>query len=120
MGYSRAEVLDISQAGSSTLDLSSDFSSDTIKVEGHTKGSVQINWTGIDAFNSTIILQGSDDETNWNDLGGDTGGIILLNTPDSQVWEFTTFTTRYIRVSYQANSVTEGIATGIVSLKRDS
>lgn len=120
MGYTRSDVDSLTVNNSSDIDLSDDFSSDSIPVMKHSFGSVQFSWEDIDAFNATVILQGSNDNENWNDLGGNTGGIILLNTPGSQVWEFTEFTTRYIRLSYQANSVSEGSATGLIVLKRET
>lgn len=93
---------------SASFTLTSDGQSEAIDVTGFSKGSFQLIWTGLDAFNATAIMQGSNDNSNWNDLGGADGGVILLNSPDSQVWEFKEFTTKYIRLDYTANNVTAG------------
>lgn len=101
----------ISLSGSFS-DASADQATDAILVKGALSGAFHLYWSGLDAYNATVILQGSNVNNSadeyWNDLGGDSGGAIMLRDPDSQIWEFTKFTTKYIRLSYQANNVTTG------------
>lgn len=89
-----------------------DFVSNVLDVSRNSSGYVSASWTGIDGTNSTMILEGSNDNQNWSELGGDLGGIVIQSLQDdSQIWEFTLFTTKYIRLSYKANNVTTGIVT---------
>jgi len=91
-----------------TITASANGNSDEIDVRGLLSGSMQFVWEDIDAFDARVILQGSNDGTNWNDFGGDGGGIIMLLEDDSQVWEFKEFTTKFVRLDYTANDVTTG------------
>lgn|SRR3990167_95818 len=95
---------------SASYSLTSDFQSASIETRYLSWGSLQFNWVDIDAFNARVILQGSNDNTSWNDFGGEGGGIITLLDTDTQIWEFTKFTTRYIRLDFTANNVTSGSA----------
>lgn len=100
----------------STLSLAATANSAAQEVTPYSRGSLQISWTGLDAFNGTIILEGSNDGTNWNELGGADAGITLDENDDSQIWEFTEFSTVYVRAAYKANNVTTGTATLVWSL----
>ena len=72
------------------------------------KGVFQLNWADLDAFNARFILQGSLDGINWNDLGGEAGGIILDIEDDTQIWELTEISFNYLRADFTANNVTTG------------
>lgn len=98
-----------------TIEPSTDSSTTIIDVKGSRNGAFHLYWSSLDAFNATAIMQGSNvnnaSDEYWNDLGGSTGGATLERSPDSQIWEFKEFTTRFIRLSYQANNVTTGTIT---------
>ena len=72
-------------------------------------GSIHIIWSGLDALDGEVEIEISNDEINWNCYGG--GVACALDTvggADNQVFEFTHFTFRYVRVRYTKNSVTTG------------
>ena len=94
-----------------TYSISSSFSSESIDTRYLTQGSLQFTWSNFDAFNARVILQGSNDAINWVDFGGAAGGITITRSDSSQLWEFTIFTTRYIRLDFTANNVSTGTAT---------
>ena len=95
-----------------SLDLTSNFTTTALNTSTFKPGgSVQFLWTGLDAFNARAILQSSDDGTNWNDLGGQQAGVILIDSPDSQIWEMVNIPSKFIRLDYTANSVTIGSGT---------
>jgi hypothetical protein len=77
-----------------------------------TFGSIQIDWTGLDAADGLLRIQGSVTgipASEWNWIGSLANGAATMDTAaDTQVWEFTVFTTRYIRLHYAANSNTTG------------
>jgi hypothetical protein len=96
--------------------MAADFNSTAWDVSDYRYGSLTAEWSGIDATNSTMILEGSntggEDEEEWAEFGGDEGGVVILDTQDaSQVWEFTVFTMRYVRLAYKANNVSTGTVT---------
>lgn len=96
-----------------------DFNSNPMDVSRNSSGFIAATWTGIDGTNSTMILEGSNDGVNWVELGGDAGGIVIQSLQnDTQIWEFTTFTTKLIRLAYKANNVTTGQVT-IVGFKKN-
>jgi hypothetical protein len=94
-----------------SFDMGSDYFSEWIPVHGLRHGSFQVSWSGLDATDSTMFLQGTDDQVGFGQFGDDFGGITITSLiSDSQIWEFTVFTTKYIRLAYTANSVTTGTA----------
>lgn len=104
------------ETGSFTIADVTDTSYQTswINTQGMTYGSFQFEWSGLDAFNARAIMQGSiddDDDKAYNDLGGESGGIILLNDAagsDNQLWSFTSFPDKFIRLDFTKNSLTSG------------
>ena len=95
----------------SDIDASSDYQSTAIDVESSNFGSLSLIWSGFLSFNGRAILQGSNDGTNWNDLGGADGGIVLDLENDIQLWEITNITYKYLRLDYTANNVSSGTFT---------
>ena len=81
---------------------------DAINVERCNTGEFSLQWSALTAFNARFILQASTDGTNWNDLGGQAGGIILSSEDDTQIWEFTSIPFTYLRADFTANNVTTG------------
>jgi len=105
------DIISVSET-STILDLTSNFTTAALNISNFKfGGSIQLLWTGLNAFNARAILQGSDDGTNWNNLGGQKGGIILIDSPDSQVWEMIGISCKFIRLDYTSNSVTLGSGT---------
>jgi hypothetical protein len=92
--------------------MAADFNSSSWDVGNYRTGILVAVWENIDATNSTMILEGSDDGTNWGELGGNLGGKVIDDTDDAtQIWEFTIFTMKYVRLAYKANNVTAGTVT---------
>lgn len=108
-GFSRIEI---PTGYPQELDLSADLQTAAVDCRTYARMSVQLSWEGLDAYNARAILQGSSDGVSWCDLGGSYGGIIILDSPESQLWEITSVGWRYIRLDYTANSNTTG--TGIL------
>jgi len=87
-----------------------DFQSEGIDVRYLTQGSIQFDWADLDAFNARVIIQGSNNSIDWSDFGGADGGITITRATSAQIWEFTKFTTRYIRLDFTSNNVSTGSA----------
>jgi len=87
--------------------MGSDFNSTSWNAEGLNRGSIVAVWTSIDGSNSTMVIEGSDNDTDWNEIGS--SGVTILSTVDSsQGWDITSFEFKYYRVAYKANNVTTG------------
>lgn len=100
--------------------MSTNFNSNPMDVSRSVAGFIAATWSGIDGTNSTMILEGSNDGVNWGELGGEDGGIVIQSLDDdTQIWEFTSFTTKLIRLAYKANNVTTGNVT-IIGHKRSN
>lgn len=105
----RADAVEILETAKSTA---VDFNSAVWDVSNYRTGIVMASWTGIDATNASLIMEASSDLAEWVELGGDLGGMAIDDTEDSaQGFEFTVFTMRYVRLSYQKNNVTTGSMT---------
>jgi len=79
------------------------------------EGSIQLTWSGLNAADSTAVIEGSDDGTNWNELAksdGTSNKITLVASSGSQIWQVIQFNTTYIRLTYAAGTNTAG--TGVV------
>lgn len=99
--------------------MASDFNSAPMDVSRNSSGFISATWNGIDGTNSTMVIEGSNDGVNWAELGGDLGGITIQSLQnDTQIWEFTSFTTKLVRLAYKANNVTTGNVT-ITGYKRN-
>ena len=73
-------------------------------------GSLQIIWSGLDALSATVELEVSNtnEDDSWSCYGG--VDILKLDTnPDNQVFEFSRFNTRYIRLHYKHGTVSAGM-----------
>jgi len=87
--------------------MASDFNSTSWNVEGFNRGNIVAVWTSIDGSNSTMVIEGSDNDTDWNEIGS--SGVTILSTVDSsQGWDITSFEFKYYRLAYKANNVTTG------------
>lgn len=88
----------------------SNFNSSSWDVENLLSGSMRVSWESINKNTGTIVLEGSNDGTNWDELSG--SGYRINDTPeDSLIYEFTSFSTKEIRLAYTANTVTAGTIT---------
>src|SRR4030067_3786893 len=84
----------------------SNFVSVVFDTHKYYNGGVQVNWSGFNNTNATMILQGAvETAMGYNDLGGASGGIVCTSTANTQLWEFKEFTARYVRLSHVANDV---------------
>lgn len=98
------------------IDLSTSLKSDVFNVEKHMIGSVHFVWSGVDATDGAINIEGSNDKLNWQPLYD--SNQIMSAASGNYIFEFYAFATRYIRLSYTANSNTTGTAYIRVVLKR--
>jgi len=71
------------------------------------QGSLQVIWSGLNSLDGELEVEISNDNINWNCYGGGVG-ITMDTANDSQIFEFTHFNSRYVRLSYYKNSVTTG------------
>ena len=101
----------VQDTGTISLDGASTVYSSIFSMSKATHTSFSLSWENLNAFNARAILQCSVDGTNWNDLGGQEGGIILDTETDGQVWliEFTKIP--YIRLELTKNNLTSGTIT---------
>ncbi|MBR9701036.1 hypothetical protein GOV11_04180 [Candidatus Woesearchaeota archaeon] len=103
------------------LSMSANVESNVWDVTGFSSGSFQVIWSSATAsgtLNATMILEGSVDQSNWSDIGGNFGGTIIRSlTDDDQIWEFTSLPIPYIRLAYTSNNFTGGTITIKVSGK---
>jgi hypothetical protein len=97
--------------GTLTLNGASAVYSDTFSMSKATHTAFALSWENLTSFNARAILQCSVDGTNWNDMGGDTEGIILDTEDGGQVWliEFTKIP--YLRLELTRNNLTSGTVT---------
>lgn len=79
------------------------------------EGSLQFTWSGLNTADSTIVVEGSDDSTNWNELSrldGTSNKITLVASSGSQLWQVLQFNTTYVRLTYAHGTNSAG--TGVV------
>lgn len=69
---------------------------------------IAMDWTGLDAADATIQVQGSLDNSFWFDEGA---AITLASTPDSELVKLNNCGYKFIRIVYTANSNTQGSLT---------
>lgn len=87
------------------------------------EGSIQFTWSGLNTADSTIVVEGSDDATNYNELAkadGTSNKVTLVAASGSQIWEILQFNTKYIRMTYAhgTNSAGTGVVTSY-TISRD-
>lgn len=103
---------DESVTASDTFLMSSDMNTAWINVEvlmGGGTGVFDVSWTSLDDVDSTLIMEGSDDESNFGEFGGDLGGVIITSIDnDCQLFTFRVFPTKFIRLAFTSNSATAG------------
>lgn len=102
---SRSKKQDIAYnaaGGNTTIELDADFLS-------FEKVNIQVVHEGLDAGDSTIRLERSNDKKNWSTFGSaNTLASTASGTTDSTDFNISDFGARYIRLTYTANSVTSG------------
>lgn len=87
------------------------------------EGSIQLTWSGANTTDSTAVIEGSDDGTNWNVLArndGTSNAITLSAAAGSQIWELAGVRVTYVRLTYAHGSNSAG--TGVIvtySISRD-
>ncbi len=86
-----------------------------IESSNYTSGMILASWSGNDAFDATLVMQGSADGTHWGMMGAaldDIGSVTLTTPDDSQQWAFPSgFPFPFIRMIYSAGSNTMGAVT---------
>lgn len=100
----------------SSKSMGSDFTTPAINIEGvseaansalmYDSGSLVADWSGADTNKATMILEGSNDDSNWAEING--SGFQFKDASGVQAWEFTQFTFKHIRAVFTANSNTAG------------
>jgi len=71
------------------------------------KGAIQLFWSGADDTDATIVLQASlQPQLGWSDVPG--SARTLLCASGSVLWDISSYSYRYFRIVYTANSVTAG------------
>lgn len=92
--------------------LTGDFVSDIWNVESLKSSSIQFNWTGADAVDSTLVPQVSNDGVNFSDADTPPPTLTLDAASGTKMWVFREeLAVRYIRLSYTAASNTTGTGT---------
>jgi hypothetical protein len=95
---------------SETISLAADTTSSSINVSGRTNpGSLQVNWSGLTGPDAVFSIEGSNDNTNWKTFPGsqhvppDPSGCVC--------YDLDIFTSKYIRLKYEAGTADAGSAT---------
>lgn len=96
-----------------TGNLSASFETSGLECVHFNRGMISATWSGNDGFSGTMQIEISQDNTNWNLLGGK---IALSNAADCQTWILTEISYRYIRVKYIRDTATTGTVAIIVDL----
>lgn len=89
---------------------------DVSTLNGGGSGTFYASWdSSYDATDSTIIMEGADVDTGSaiiTEFGGNLGGLVIETAgADNMGFEFTVFTTTFIRLAFTSNSATAGTLT---------
>ena len=90
--------------------MGADFATAPFQVTEFNTLTVELKWSGVDALDSTAIIQLSLNGNDWNNIKSDDNLLTLDTVADVQIWEILEITGRYYRLAYTANSVTSGSA----------
>lgn len=99
---------------SADISMSSDFTTSALDVLYFDMGALQINWSGADATDGVVIIQGSIDGVNWCDIP--TGRTIDM-AAGSQLFNVTSYGFRWVRLKFSANTNTTGTFNALSVLK---
>lgn len=96
--------------------LSADAVTPAFGVSELTNGAVEFVWTGVTAFDASVIVEAAiAPEGAWNTVGGasmaNLGRAILDSAADAQTWTVKIWPSKFVRLSYTSNSNTTGTAT---------
>jgi len=123
-----AKTLELNAAGELTVSSSNTYSTETVSVTLSTgaktiiesplpygKVSIHYVWSGLDAIDSNIVVQVSNDNTNWQNLPI---GVTNLNVAASNEMVFSQdIPYAYIRLYYTVGTVTAGTINAYVCFK---
>jgi len=94
-------------------DLSSSFETSGVGCVDFNRGMISATWLGNDGFSGTMEIEISQDNINWNSLGGK---ITLSNAADCQSWILTEISYRFVRLKYTQDTATTGTVAIVVDL----
>lgn len=100
--------VDDAVALASAQSIASDFLSASIDTSDLNSGILTAQWSSANHSDATFVVEISDDETTWQQLG-ESGTALNADIPSGlQIWQITLFTARYLRLRFTANSNTAG------------
>lgn len=89
-----------------------------IDAGNYQSGMIMAKWTGNDALDATIYVQGSLNGLDWGNMGAvidDVGSVTINTANDSQLWDFQIFPFSFVRLVYASGTNTTGSLTIIFS-----
>lgn len=99
------------------VSLGSNYVGYAIEVRAFTLGSMQIIWTGANATTGQLIPQASNDGECWCNLISAVSSKKVDEVNGCQLYEFTSFGYKWLRLKYVANTNTTGVFSALVMLK---
>jgi len=100
----------------SSVDATASFTTG-INIHNHDNAAFQVVWTGVDADTATIRMQGSNDNSNYENLT--TNPTTMTSAADNHIFNVTDAAYHYLRLYYDDQSTSGGTITSVIALKKN-
>ena len=94
-----------------TGSLAASFNTSGTPSHDYEMATIQMTWSGANATDAVAQIEVSNDNTNWNNLGGTPGRATLSSAADTQIWMLQDIAFKYLRLAYSNGTNTTGTAT---------